>query len=351
MVTVGVVGCGGISRFHFSGFEKAGAKVKWVCDLNEAAARPWAEKFGAKYTKDYMDIMNDTEVSTVDITATSSVHLKVGMAAIAARKAVICEKTLATNPEDSFALVKAAEEAGTCFYTSYMKRFFPAMEKMKELLPQLGMIQSSTIRSFQYWGIPWGDGQDRKWCAIDKNIGMSWSKYNYGGGMLVCGGSHVLDLTCFLLGRPTRLYGTMFTPSGTDVDLQGAALMETANGIVHYEALAHTMRNVGFLRDSWDESVEINGENGRLEFFSTQWDNPYNKAALLIHTDNAGQIVQYTYDAVSPFDRAIAFFCANIEKGVQGTQERRTGYDVDELIAHIEKSAKLRQAVDIAWKM
>ncbi len=39
-VTVAITGCGNISRFDFSGFEKAVAQVKWVCDLNEAAARP-----------------------------------------------------------------------------------------------------------------------------------------------------------------------------------------------------------------------------------------------------------------------------------------------------------------------
>ena len=71
-ITAGVIGCGNISRFHFSGLEKAGARIKWVCDLNEAAARPWAEKYGATYTADYHDLLADPEVNLVNVTPISA---------------------------------------------------------------------------------------------------------------------------------------------------------------------------------------------------------------------------------------------------------------------------------------
>ncbi len=37
-LTAAVIGCGNISQYHFSGLAKAGARIKWVCDLNEASA-------------------------------------------------------------------------------------------------------------------------------------------------------------------------------------------------------------------------------------------------------------------------------------------------------------------------
>ena len=52
-----------------------------------------------------------------------------------------------------------------------------------------------------------------------------------------------------------------------------------------------------------------------------------------------------------PFDRAVAFYCANIEQGTQGEQSRLTGYDVDELIAHIKRSAATGQAVNVKWRV
>lgn len=113
---------------------------------------------------------------------------------------------------------------------------------------------------------------------------------------------------------------------------------------------APPLRRIGFLRDGWDERVEINGIRGRLEIFSAQWDNPYNKASLLVHYDNAsGNVSEYRFDAVSPFDEAILFFCRNIEAGIQGGQTIMTGYDVDELIARVQQSSTLGQLVEVVW--
>jgi predicted dehydrogenase len=175
--------------------------------------------------------------------------------------------------------------------------------------------------------------------------GMSQVRKNYGGGILVCGGSHILDLICFLLGRPDTVYGKVHKPDDRDYDLHAMALLETQNGTVDFEVWAHPLKRIGFLRDGWDERVEINGTGGRLEIFSAQWDNPYNKASLLVHYDNAsGNVSEYRFDAVSPFDEAILFFCRSIEAGIQGGQTIMTGYDVDELIESIQRSSETGQA-------
>ena len=348
-VTVGVIGCGGISRFHFSGLKKAGAKVAWVCDLSEAAARPWAEQLNARYTADYKEILADKQVAAVVVATVSSVHKSICLAAIEAGKAVICEKTLAENAADAMAIVQAAQRKGTILYTSYMKRFIPAVEKAKELMPSLGRIISTHIRAHQCWGNLWVAAPSKGMFHAPPGA-ASVVRSKYGGGILVCGGSHILDLVLFFLGRPRRLFASMHTPAGMDCDLQATALMETDNGTVSFEALAHPLTRVGFLRDGWDERVEINGVGGRLEVFSSAWDQVDAKASLLVHYDNAtGAATEYRYSPVSPFDRAVGFFCDNIEHGRQGAQSPLTGYEVDNLIAHIKRSAEGNQAVEVQW--
>jgi predicted dehydrogenase len=349
-VTVGLIGCGNISRFHFSGLAKAGARIAWVCDLNEAAARPWADKFSARYTADYHDILADSGVNTIDVTATA-VHKAICLDAIAVGKAVICEKTLANNADDALAIVQAAERCGTIFYTSYMKRFIPAVAQAQTLLPSLGRIISTHIRSYQCWDNLWGATPTEGFYHTPPH-GVSPLCRSYGGGILVCGGSHLLDLVCFLLGRPTRLFASTYVPEGRDYDLLASALLETAQGVVHFETVAHPLQKIGFLRDGWDERIEINGVNGRLELFSAAWDQVEQKASLLRHYDNAsGQVMEYRYTPDSPFDRALAYFCTQIDKGEQGAQSRLTGYEVDELIAHIVLSGRTHQAVEVGWRM
>jgi predicted dehydrogenase len=349
-INAGVIGCGNISKFHFAGLEKIGAKVSWVCDLNPNAAKPYMEKFGAAYTADYHQVLADKAVDVVFVTVISSLHKRICMDAINAGKAVICEKTLAENAADSLEIVTLAEKKNTLLYTSYMKRFIPAVAKAKELLPSIGQIFSTYIRTYQPWGNFWQPGTSE---VQSQMAGGSPSAVvrAYGGGVLVCGGSHILDLVCFFLGRPTRLYAAMVQPEWLDFDLLASAMLETPNGIVHWEAAAHPLNQIGFLRDGWDEQIEINGTRGRLSIYSAKWDEVTFKGSLLVHYDNAtGQSTEYRYGPGSPFDGAVAFFCRAIEEGSQGSQSRLTGYEVDELISHIKKSAATKQALEIQWK-
>lgn len=350
-VTAAVIGCGNISRFHFSGLEKAGARVKWVCDLQEDMAWPWAKHFGARYTSSYHEILADPEVDVVHVTLISSLHKRICLDAIAAGKAVVCEKTLSERPADSLEIVAAAEARGTVFYTSYMKRYIPAVARAKELLPSLGRILSTHIQTFQCWGNLW-EGAPQSGFFATGSDGQSEVVRRYGGGVLVCGGSHVLDLVLFLLGRPKRLYATQCEPDGLDYDVQAAGLLETDHGVVHLEALAHPLTRIGFLNDGWDERIEITGTAGRIEVLSAAWDQVDYKASKLIHYSEAtGQATEYRFSPVSPFDRAIAQFCAGVAAREQLGQSCRTGYEVDELIDHIRRSAGRHEALTVVWQL
>lgn len=348
-LTAAVIGCGNISRFHFSGLGKCGVKIGWVCDLDLDKAAGIAKEFGAQSTDDYRKIIADPSVDLVNITPISSVHKEMCLAAIDAGKAVICEKTLSESAADSWDIVSRAEEAGTVFYTSYMKRFLPAVVKAKELMPGIGRIITTYIRAFQPWGDLWS-GNPKSGFAHTPPGGSSMIVKNYGGGILVCGGSHILDLVCFFLGRPQRLYASMYTPEDRDYDLRATALLETANGPVHYEAIAHPLTKIGFLKEGWEETIEITGTRGRLTVLSPLWDQGDIKGSRLIHYNNDTETsTEYCFAPVSPFDSAMRFFCDNIAAGTQGTQSRLTGYEVDELIEHIKLSAASGQAVEVAW--
>jgi acid phosphatase class B len=62
-------------------------------------------------------------------------------------------------------------------------------------------------------------------------------------------------------------------------------------------------------------------------------------------------MTEYRYEPTSPFARADAFFVANMEQGVQGEQPITTGYDVDELIAHLHRSAETGEALEVDWRI
>ena len=344
-LTGAVIGCGYISTFHFPGLQEAGASVKWVCDINPESRGKWAAQLQAKETADYRDIINDKEVDFINICTFSSSHKEICIAAIEAGKAVICEKTLNLDPADSWEIVSLAEKRGVPFFTIYMKRFIPAVEKAKELLPSIGTVMSAYIRAFQPWGRDF-------WTDPGTNEAKLKVPASAGGGILVCGGSHILDLVCNFFGRPTRIYGQLYKPEWMEnFDVRASALIETQSCPVHYETIAHPLKRIGFHNDGWDETIEITGTKGRLKISSATWNKVDSLPSLLVHHDDqAGTSTEYLYDAVSPHKRAIVSFCKHIAKWEQGPQSKVTGYDVDELIAHFYRSSDTKEALSISWR-
>lgn len=348
---VGVVGAGGISKFHYRAFERLGTKVRVICDLRRDAAQPYLDRFGAEYTESYEAVAAHPDVQAVVVLVSSPMHYAVAKAAIEAGKHVVCEKTLTCSAAESLELGRLAEEKGLILYTSYMKRFFPAALKARELMGRLGRITSVHCRTWQPVGedlfdgpVPAGHkpGDDRK----SPIMRMA------GGGVLVCGGSHIFDLLCFLVGRPVSVYGRRLMRDGSDADIMFHAMMDLPGAAVcHFEANWHPLTKIGFEARGWDEGFVISGVGGRLVLETPVWNEPEHNAARLRHYDNeAAQWTEYAFDVVDPFLAAETFFQRQIAKGEQGEQDRYTGYRVDEIIETAQRSADEGRPLTIDWK-
>ncbi len=348
-LNAGVIGCGNISRFHFAGIKAARGKVQAVCDINKESANAKAKEFGCRYTKDWKEITSAPDIDVVHITLISSLHKEICIDAIEHGKAVICEKTLTENPDDSAEVVQAAREKGTILYTSFMKRYIPAVLKAKELLPSIGRIISAQFYTHQPWGNNW-EGKAAGDFFSKPEGGMSPVRKAYGGGILVCGGSHILDLIGFFFGRPYKLYASEYTPAYMDLDLRSVAVLHFGELPVYFQALAHPLQHISFLNDGWDEGFTIIGSQGKLDFFSSEWDEVEKKAPLLRYYDNRkGEMREFRYTPGSPFSSAISTFYRQITAGIQGEPSEAGGYDVDYLIYNIRESAKSGKAIVLNW--
>ena len=349
---VGVVGAGYISQFHFEGIGAAGAEVAWICDVNEKNARPYLDKTGARFTTDFKQVCADPAVDVVFVLTTTPFHRPVCLAAIEAGKAVICEKTLGVSADEAVEILTAADQRGVLFFTSYMKRFIPAMARAKELLPSCGKILATHIRSYQVWGDCWNPAVTDAWFCQPQDGSVSKPKSMSGGGILIMGGSHMLDLVCFYLGRPTRVFGAWETMPGRDHDEHTSVLLETSHGRVHFDTLCHPFERIGYLRDGWDEQIEIIGDKGILHIYSATWNEGHLKPSLLVHHDRAtGQSSEYRFAPVSPFSLAVQHYLAAIAKKSQGDYPRYSGYDVDELIGTISRSAAEHRAIEMKYRI
>ena len=141
-----------MSQYYFDGLKKLDAKIDYAVDIDISRAESYASQLNCKATVDYKDVMNNKDVNTVIVLAHARFHKEICLAAIEAGKNVICEKTLANSSEEAAKIALAAKKKNVLFFTAYMKRFFPASQKAKELTTKLGHIYSVHARSYQYWG-------------------------------------------------------------------------------------------------------------------------------------------------------------------------------------------------------
>lgn len=343
---VALIGCGFISRLHLTALEKAGASVRWTCDLVPDLSRAAAERCGARATADWGQAVADPEVGLVVVGTCSDAHREPVLAALAAGKRVLCEKTLATDPDAAWEMTLAARRAGVPLWTNYMKRHLPAVRKAKDLLPELGEIISTHARSWQNWGGLWHSHPESGGQHTPPG-GRSGQLQRYGGAALPCAGSHVLDLVHHLIGRPHRVFADAHVPAGRDYDMRVSALMQVpGRGSVLFEACAGPLGHIGMARDGWDERVEINGAFGRLTILTPTWDRGDTIGSVLVHEDARNRTaVEHRFAAEAPFDPAIAAALDGSE-----AQEADAGYAVDELIASLYASARTGDAITVPWR-
>ncbi len=337
MIRYGIIGCGNISRFHFNALEKIGAKITYIADINEEALKPYKERFNAVCVNDYNTLIESKEVDVVCILASEAIHKDVALKAITQGKGIICEKTMANSEQDAYEIVKSAQAKGMLFFVSYMKRFFPAVQKAKELTAKLGTIFTANIRSHQPWGNFYNENHGWNLDSILKG---------YGGAITKCAGSHMLDMMMYLLGVPNSVYANIDFYPNTEFDRKTTAIFEYKNSLTAtFEVAAHPLKKIGYEKNSWDEYIEITGTEGRLKLATVMWDNPENNAPLLTYYDNNSQTVtEYRFDITNPFDLEIEYFNKCFETGTKGTPNEVDGYNVDAVIQTMFASAKSKQS-------
>ena len=338
----GIIGCGNISRYHFDGLAKINAKIARVADVDITRAETYEKRFNAKSSTDYKDVIQDPDVTVVSILGPAKFHKSMCLEAIEAGKDVICEKTMTSNPDEAMEIVKAVKKKGTLFFTAYMKRFFPAVQKAHELLGKMGTPFSMHARSYQCWPgfIDAATPDDFQW-IVD----------HYGGAVLKCCGSHILDLMLSFFGRPERVYGNIDYIPNSNVDRRASAMFEyESSKVANFETVFHPLTRIGYERNCWDERIEINCTRGRLDIYTVKWDQPENNAALLVHYDEATQTsTEYRFDAVNPFHLEMEYISKCLSERRQDQPDVIDGFNVDAVIAAIEKSHQTKSSVEIDW--
>ena len=270
---IGLIGTGFMGRAHALAFNNARAvfelpvhlKLAALADADTERAQRCARDWGfAQAHGDWQALINDPNVDVVAITTPNHLHYPMAMAAIAAGKAVYCEKPLAVTLEQADAMRRAASAAGVVTRVGYNYQHNPMIALARQMIARGDLGE---IISFQ--------GEFSEDFMADPTSPWSWRcEVEHAGGALADLGSHLLSMARYLVGDVTSVCADTQTvhalrPAVKDssehkaiaVDDQVHALLRFANGArgtVSSSWLKHGYKN--------HLSFEISGTKGTLAF-------------------------------------------------------------------------------------
>ena len=143
---VGVVGCGGISASHLSGYANLSqTEIVAVCDINETALHKRADEFEVRgrYTN-YQQMLDQEGLDLVSICTHAPFHMPIAVAAAERGINVLSEKPLAVDLVQADRMLSACTRAGVHLAVSHQFRFTPIFRQVKRWVDggRIGQLRS-----------------------------------------------------------------------------------------------------------------------------------------------------------------------------------------------------------------
>ena len=190
VLKAGIIGIGVIATTkHIPNLLKRDdVEIIALCDTDVSKCKEAIEKFGLQaviYT-DYKEMCRDQEIDVIHVCTPNPLHCPITLEALAHGKHVHCEKPLACTYSDAQKMVEAAKAAGKKLTSGLQWRYNAAPLKIKEMIKNGELGDVYYVKSQQL--------RPRRLPAY----GVYTSKEQNGGGVLMDGGAHSIDLPMWL---------------------------------------------------------------------------------------------------------------------------------------------------------
>jgi predicted dehydrogenase len=274
VVGVGIIGTGFARTTQLPAWAACeGARVVAVASGRRENAERVAREFDIPFVAgDWREVVAHGEVDLVSIVTPPVTHAEMAVGALEAGKAVLCEKPMAMNAEETGRMCEAARSSGRLALVDHELRFLPARRRMRELI-QGGEIGRVRHAKFLF------RGGSR---AVAETPWNWWSDERAGGGALGAIGSHALDTLHWLLGsRVSHVSASLASPVAERRDpasgeMRRVTADDEASLLVNFEDGGAAERATGVVAVSLGEpgapehTVEVFGADGALRLDGAQ---------------------------------------------------------------------------------
>ncbi len=248
----GLIGCGDIARKRVAPAlrDLESCELYAVNRKNPGLAESFAAEFGAKkWYASWRDLLSDPEIDAVYIAAPVYLHAPVAVGAAEAGKHVLCEKPMALNNGECDLMIESCMENNVKLGIAYYRHFYPAVEKIKEIIAGggIGQVVHCQMNAFEYFNPQ--PGEPRYWLM---------EKEKSGGGPMFDFGCHRIEVLINLFGKIKRVEGFLANVRfNREVEDTAAALFKFESGPV-------AALNVSHAANEPQDTLDIFGSKGSI---------------------------------------------------------------------------------------
>ena len=203
----GLIGLGFIARRFVNDLVRLpDAEVYAVASRSQEKADAFGAEFGAtKRYNSYEDLAKDPNVDVAYIGTPHNFHLEHTMLCLKAGKHVLCEKPFAVNAKEARVMIDCARENKRFLMDAFWTRYFPAMEKLRELVEDKAIGDVMLVQA---------DFGGRSPVVPEKRH----FNPDLAGGALLDMGSYCFQLASMIYGKPPTDIVSQYTLGSTGVD-------------------------------------------------------------------------------------------------------------------------------------
>jgi predicted dehydrogenase len=333
---VAVIGAGNIARSaHLPVYAKRDdVEVAAIVDWNLDRAKECAEKFGVEKvfsTAEEAFALEDLDMA--DICVWNKSHAPVAIAAAKRGLHILCEKPLAWDLADAYAMKEAVDKSGKIFMTGMMNRYRNDVQLLRQMVDdgKFGEIYYAKATYVRRRGTP---------------LGWFTDTQKSGGGPVIDIGVHCIDRTWYLMGcpKPVRISASTSYRIGDyqtkgvsrwialDSDVTAFDTEDSACGVIHFENGASMMFEVAWaINLPPEETTYIAGSKAGAIL-----------EPLTIFSEDSGYLTDNTptFEKNNSFADEIAHFIECVRENKRPISPIEDGIEVEKMLMGIYQSAR-----------
>ncbi|HWV78304.1 MAG TPA: Gfo/Idh/MocA family oxidoreductase, partial [Isoptericola sp.] len=253
MLTIGIVGTGGIARAHVDGYQRFAGECEIVALCDPAPGRAEALRAelgldGARVYTDAAEMLAAERLDLVSVATPPSTHAALSIQALEAGVDVLVEKPMAPSLEECDAMIAAAKDNGRLLSVVAQNRFRDDIATLKEVLDSglagpvtHAQVSSAWWRGTEYYDLWWRGTWERE-----------------GGGCTLNHAIHHLDMTLWMLGSPKAVTSVL-----TNAAHENAEVEDLSVSVLQYDrALAEVTASV--VSHGEEQAIVVQGRNARV---------------------------------------------------------------------------------------